>query len=572
MPLAERLHQPVDQQLQASGSGLRGSGAAGLFGPQPFGFLPYPLCREPKGKRVEVRFPDPSANPYLAFAAMLMAGLDGIQNKIHPGDAMDKNLYDLPPEELAAVPTVCGSLRQALDSLEADNDYLTKGDVFAPDMIEAYIELKRGEQMASKPRRTRSSTRCTTRSDLSGFRLLIFRAQGIGVAVLPLPFSFAYFGIPPRKLYLGRKIMQVYACFCGRRYGPAQCPESSMRDEPSSLPLRLTGVRYAVGGTTLIPKLDLTLAGHGITTILGPNGAGKSLTLRLCHGLIRPTAGAVEWLVRVRQPSTAVTPWFFSGLSCCVARRAAISSMRSPLLAKTIAPAASLPMQPSTASAWQRLPTGRPASFRVANSSVWLWRVRGRYVLKCCSLMNRPPISTRLRPRAVESMIVEFIRDGIRIVMTTHDLGQARRLADEVVFLNRGTLIEQTSRGIFFDQPRTEEAAAFLGRSPVLIKLNRRLFGALVAAGLSMAVGLPAVRAGQIHHRRIDHLDRAVGPVRVSSPPVQGEDRSGCPCGGQGTGQAIETGRRGDADVLFVHDTKSEEKFVADGFAGSATT
>ncbi|EWY42103.1 glutamine synthetase [Skermanella stibiiresistens SB22] len=107
-----------------------------------------PYVASPKGKRVEVRFPDPSANPYLAFAAMLMAGLDGIQNKIHPGEAMDKNLYDLPPDELAAVPTVCGSLRQALDSLEADNDYLTKGDVFAPNMIEAYIELKREEQMA----------------------------------------------------------------------------------------------------------------------------------------------------------------------------------------------------------------------------------------------------------------------------------------------------------------------------------------------------------------------------------------------------------------------------------------
>jgi glutamine synthetase len=107
-----------------------------------------PYVASPKGKRVEFRFPDPSANPYLAFAAMLMAGLDGIQNKIHPGDAMDKNLYDLPPEELAAVPTVCGSLRQALDSLEADHDFLTKGDVFAPDMIAAYIELKREEQMA----------------------------------------------------------------------------------------------------------------------------------------------------------------------------------------------------------------------------------------------------------------------------------------------------------------------------------------------------------------------------------------------------------------------------------------
>lgn len=107
-------------------------------------------CRIPygagtKAKRVEFRFPDALANPYLAYAALLMAGLDGIQNKIHPGDPMDKNLYDLPPEELAEVPTVCGSLREALDSLEADMDFLLKGDVFSKDQIDAYIELKRGE-------------------------------------------------------------------------------------------------------------------------------------------------------------------------------------------------------------------------------------------------------------------------------------------------------------------------------------------------------------------------------------------------------------------------------------------
>ena len=101
-----------------------------------------PYVSSPKGKRVEVRFPDPGANPYLAYSAMLMAGLDGIQNKIHPGEAMDKNLYDLPPEELKNVPTVCGSLREALDSLKADHDFLLKGDVFSKDQIEAYIELK----------------------------------------------------------------------------------------------------------------------------------------------------------------------------------------------------------------------------------------------------------------------------------------------------------------------------------------------------------------------------------------------------------------------------------------------
>ncbi len=104
-------------------------------------------CRIPygageKAKRVEFRFPDPLANPYLAYAALLMAGLDGIRNKIHPGDAMDKNLYDLPPAELENVPTVCASLREALESLQADHDFLLEGDVFTRDQIEAYIELK----------------------------------------------------------------------------------------------------------------------------------------------------------------------------------------------------------------------------------------------------------------------------------------------------------------------------------------------------------------------------------------------------------------------------------------------
>ncbi|KQX19553.1 MULTISPECIES: type I glutamate--ammonia ligase [unclassified Sphingomonas] len=104
-------------------------------------------CRIPygtgaKAKRVEFRFPDAMANPYLCYSALLMAGLDGIENKIHPGEAMDKNLYDLPPEELAEVPTVCGSLREALNSLAADHAFLTKGGVFTEDQIEAYLELK----------------------------------------------------------------------------------------------------------------------------------------------------------------------------------------------------------------------------------------------------------------------------------------------------------------------------------------------------------------------------------------------------------------------------------------------
>lgn len=107
-----------------------------------------PFAASPKGKRVEVRFPDPAANTYLAFAAMLMAGLDGIQKKIHPGDAMDKNLYDLPPEELQEIPTVCGSLREALDALRDDHDFLLKGGVFSKDFVESYLELRYGEVKA----------------------------------------------------------------------------------------------------------------------------------------------------------------------------------------------------------------------------------------------------------------------------------------------------------------------------------------------------------------------------------------------------------------------------------------
>ncbi|MBX2854964.1 MAG: type I glutamate--ammonia ligase [Rhodobacteraceae bacterium] len=101
-----------------------------------------PFSPNPKGKRVETRFPDPTANPYLAFAALMMAGLDGIENKIHPGDPMDKDLYALPPEELAGIPTVCGSLREALGSLEGDHEFLLKGGVFTKDQLEAYMELK----------------------------------------------------------------------------------------------------------------------------------------------------------------------------------------------------------------------------------------------------------------------------------------------------------------------------------------------------------------------------------------------------------------------------------------------
>jgi glutamine synthetase len=106
------------------------------------GCVRIPWAESPKAKRIEARFPDPSANPYLAFSALLMAGLDGIRNRIDPGPSSDKDLYDLPPEELAQIPTVCGSLREALQELERDHEFLLQGDVFTRDQLEGYMALK----------------------------------------------------------------------------------------------------------------------------------------------------------------------------------------------------------------------------------------------------------------------------------------------------------------------------------------------------------------------------------------------------------------------------------------------
>ncbi|HEV7619551.1 MAG TPA: glutamine synthetase, partial [Burkholderiaceae bacterium] len=104
-----------------------------------------PHVPNPKGRRIETRFPDPLTNPYLCFSALLMAGLDGVQNKIHPGEAASKDLYHLPPEEDAKIPTVCSSLDQALEYLDKDREFLTRGGVYSDTMIDAYIELKMQE-------------------------------------------------------------------------------------------------------------------------------------------------------------------------------------------------------------------------------------------------------------------------------------------------------------------------------------------------------------------------------------------------------------------------------------------
>ena len=107
-----------------------------------------PHAASAEGKRVEVRFPDPAANPYLALAALLMAGLDGIERRLDPGEAMDRNLYDLPPEEVDEVPRVCRSLGAALEALDSDREFLVRGEVFTDELIDAYIGLKAAEAEA----------------------------------------------------------------------------------------------------------------------------------------------------------------------------------------------------------------------------------------------------------------------------------------------------------------------------------------------------------------------------------------------------------------------------------------
>ncbi len=104
-----------------------------------------PYVHSPTAKRIEVRFPDPTANPYLAFAAMLMAGIDGIKQRIHPGEAIEKDLYHLSAEETSNIPTICSSLEQALQALENDSEFLLAGGVFSEDLIQSYIQLKMDE-------------------------------------------------------------------------------------------------------------------------------------------------------------------------------------------------------------------------------------------------------------------------------------------------------------------------------------------------------------------------------------------------------------------------------------------
>jgi tungstate transport system ATP-binding protein len=235
-----------------------------------------------------------------------------------------------------------------------------------------------------------------------------------------------------------------------------------MRAEPSILPLRLTGVSYRVGETALVSGLSFALVAGGRTVILGPNGAGKSVLLRLCHGLIAPSAGRIEW----------------AGAAGGGTSRAHAMAFQRPVLLRrsaraNIAHALSLGGVPAAerrvraAAALERFGlaelAGRPARAlsggeqqRVALARAWAVQPQVLFLDEPTAALD--PAATR----AVEEMITAFHADGVKIVMSTHDLGQARRLGDEILFLHRGRLIEQAPAEMFFGQPGTPEAAGFI--------------------------------------------------------------------------------------------------------------
>jgi tungstate transport system ATP-binding protein len=238
--------------------------------------------------------------------------------------------------------------------------------------------------------------------------------------------------------------------------------ERSPPDDERPLPLRLEGVCFEAGGQRLIDDLTLTLEAGLRTVVLGPNGAGKSLLLRLCHGLIRPTGGRVRWAsndpARVRREQAFVfqRPVLLRRSAAAnVAYALAVAGVpraergrrvKAALEQVGLAPIAGRPARVLSGGEQQRLALARA------------WALEPKVLFLDEPTANLDPAATR----AIEAVIAAMHEDGVKIVMTTHDLGQARRHADEIVFLHKGRLIERADAARFFMRPRTPEARAFV--------------------------------------------------------------------------------------------------------------
>jgi len=232
--------------------------------------------------------------------------------------------------------------------------------------------------------------------------------------------------------------------------------------EDGPLPLRLDGVRFEAGGARLIDDLTLTLDAGARTIVLGPNGAGKSLLLRLCHGLLRPSAGSIRWAwddpARLRRAQAFVfqRPVLLrrsAGANVAYAlavARVARAERRARVMAALeqvgLAHLAGRPARVLSGGEQQRLALARA------------WALRPRVLFLDEPTANLDPAATR----AIEAVVAAMHQRGVKIVMTTHDLGQARRHADEIVFLHKGRLIEHAAAACFFARPATPEARAFV--------------------------------------------------------------------------------------------------------------
>ena len=235
-----------------------------------------------------------------------------------------------------------------------------------------------------------------------------------------------------------------------------------MRAEAPILPLRLTEASYAVSGKTLAGPLSVTIDAGPRTVILGPNGAGKSIMLRLCHGLLAPTSGRVEWLgagaaagrrrhamvfqrpVLLRRSvlGNIVHALRLNGLGSSGVRQAGLGALdRFGLVALADRPA--------------RVLSGGEQQ-RLALARAWALHPQVLFLDEPTTFLDPGAVA------AIEEMIDAFHRAGTKIVMTTHDLAQARRLGDEIIFVNKGHIVERDAAVVFFRRPATPEAAAFL--------------------------------------------------------------------------------------------------------------
>jgi tungstate transport system ATP-binding protein len=233
------------------------------------------------------------------------------------------------------------------------------------------------------------------------------------------------------------------------------------RAAASILPLRASAASYAVGGAALVQGLTFTLAAGPRTVILGANGAGKSVTLRLCHGLLQPSAGTIEWLGPAAGMRRGHAMVFQRPL---MLRRSVLANVthalrlagakRTDAKAAAAAALARFGLAPLARRQARVLSGGEQQRLAIARA----WAIGPELLFLDEPTASLDPAATR----AVEEMIAALHADGVKIVMSTHDLGQARRMADEVIFLHRGRLLEHGPAGEFFDRPRTAEAAAFI--------------------------------------------------------------------------------------------------------------